>query len=636
MRNRCLFLSLVVLVWLFYLGRGAAQSVALARQLLEQYMTYDVEHYQFEIVHNVEAKKVLFDVTITLRDVTAPKQRLSFLVGAFFREEYLERTEINGKNVKVSLRRFFGPIQRLSVRVSDSFSKNSSQRTTLRFVYHIPFGIYETEGRPSLVASSSELYLLPRSFWYPQMPNNAPSFQANVKVPKGMYLAGNSSSACNDYEEKDKQWIYKFGQRKPSTYIAIIGREVSPVIAKFKNYTICAMGTGEEKLNLERLLSTTRQILQKIGHLYGVKLPKRWNIVGILPQSETNYYAGLPGLIYYEGNVNRQIAEGVDIKNHGLLLLSLAHEASHLLFGGWIALDVFLEDGSAFLAESFAEYSAQVVLESLYGEGLSRRLRLLRLDQYMRTTKKTKDTIPMNRLTNLFPQWSLAYSRGAFALHEARRRMGRKAFLDAVREYVHKNVGRMVTFSDFKAIFHKPLGALFDALFHEVPKPDSRISRVHVGDRTSTIAFRCGGLEQQTELFLIVGGKEEKRSIPCAGKEMKLTISGKVERAVVNYNFHAFDVNIYNNVWPAPWFLGAKLSNWLEVQAVKGNNTGLEKGDRIVSIDGHPVTYRADLLDYLLISNKQKITITWIRKSSRFDEEVSLTHRPIDALPEYL
>jgi aminopeptidase N len=144
--------------------------------------------------------------------------------------------------------------------------------------------------------------------------------------------------------------------------------------------------------------------------------------------------------------------------------LLVAHEAAHQWWYGLVGNDPALEP---WLDESLAIYSELIYLERAYPEEPSDWWWILRLEEFRPLEGNVDDDVYDH--TGYRPYVNAVYLRGAELMRDLRIAMGGEAFFDALREYVARYGGQVVTGADLIGVLEEfseeDLGLIWEVYF---------------------------------------------------------------------------------------------------------------------------------------------------------------------------
>ena len=144
-----------------------------------------------------------------------------------------------------------------------------------------------------------------------------------------------------------------------------------------------------------------------------------------------------------------------------------AHEIAHQ----WWAHQVIGADrqGSTFLSESFAQYSALLVMEQLYGPNQIRRFLKYELDRYLRARGSERlEELPLARVEN---QPYIHYQKGTLAMYWLKEVVGEAVVNRALQRLIELHAFRPAPYPsslDFLRLLREEAGPAHDALITDL------------------------------------------------------------------------------------------------------------------------------------------------------------------------
>jgi aminopeptidase N len=144
-----------------------------------------------------------------------------------------------------------------------------------------------------------------------------------------------------------------------------------------------------------------------------------------------------------------------------LVTFVTAHEIGHQ----WWAHQVIGADkqGATMLDETFAQYSALLVMEKLYGKDQIRKFLKSNLDDYLRNRgTETVEELPLNRVEN---QGYIHYRKGAVEMYWLKESVGEEKVNAALRKLIAKYAFKSAPYpstTDFLAMLREEAGPAFD------------------------------------------------------------------------------------------------------------------------------------------------------------------------------
>lgn len=141
---------------------------------------------------------------------------------------------------------------------------------------------------------------------------------------------------------------------------------------------------------------------------------------------------------------------------------TVAHEIAHQWFGDAVTMSDWSE---VWLSEGFATYFTALYFESRDGKERFNKI----MNEYMKSYRQNtnwKTPVIFSGYKKLSELLNVeTYQKGAFFLHELRKKIGDKYFFNSIREYYKRFVHSNVTTKDFKEIVESVSGTKLDEMF---------------------------------------------------------------------------------------------------------------------------------------------------------------------------
>jgi aminopeptidase N len=160
-------------------------------------------------------------------------------------------------------------------------------------------------------------------------------------------------------------------------------------------------------------------------------------------------------------------AKGEDAKNIDLVTYVTAHETGHQ----WWAHQVIGADmqGMTMLSESFAQYSALLVMEKLYGQTMIRKFLKQELDRYLRARGgEGVEELPLIRVEN---QPYIHYEKGALVMYWLKDAVGEDVVNRSLRRLINEFAFKGPPYpssTDFVRILREEAGPKYDDLITDL------------------------------------------------------------------------------------------------------------------------------------------------------------------------
>ncbi|HEY4940827.1 MAG TPA: M1 family aminopeptidase [Rhizomicrobium sp.] len=150
-----------------------------------------------------------------------------------------------------------------------------------------------------------------------------------------------------------------------------------------------------------------------------------------------------------------------------LVTFVTAHELGHQWWGH--QLSAASMQGSTMLVETFAQYSAMLVMEHLYGPEHVRKFLKFELDSYLRSRGSEEvEELPLDRVEN---QGYIHYRKGAVIMYRLKETVGEAVVDRALRRMLHLYAFKAApypTTRDFLKVLREEAGPKYDALITDL------------------------------------------------------------------------------------------------------------------------------------------------------------------------
>lgn len=266
--------------------------------------------------------------------------------------------------------------------------------------------------------------------------------------------------------------------------------------------------------NVDRMLSAMKRSLQVFEAQFGPYQFKQARILEF--PSYANFAQSFANTIPYSENLGflTQLGDPEDID---VVTYVTAHEIAHQWWGHQLVPS--RQQGATMLVESFAQYSALLVMEQLYGREQMRRFLKYELDRYLRGRgSEVVEELPLARVEN---QPYIHYQKGALVMWTAKELIGADKLNRAMRRLLEQHAFQAAPFAntrDFLALLREEAGpqhaALIEELFERITLLDLKATNARATQRADgrwDVSF-----EVQAKKFLADGhGKETE--VPLEG-----------------------------------------------------------------------------------------------------------------------
>ncbi len=156
-------------------------------------------------------------------------------------------------------------------------------------------------------------------------------------------------------------------------------------------------------------------------------------------------------------------------------LAVLAHEAAHAWWAILVGVD-YESEGSMWMSESLAQYSAVMAIEEVYGLKTAKQFMLTGKGgfsrnhdaaAYRRFVQEGRDHPLAQKPTGNTISHYLADSKGTWVYHMLRKRMGDEAFFASLKAIVTRYSHQMVCLEDWKSVFQQHADVSLDQFFEQ-------------------------------------------------------------------------------------------------------------------------------------------------------------------------
>ncbi len=314
-----------------------------------------------------------------------------------------------------------------------------------------------------LLRPSADNFWLLRSRWYPSFDLAGDAFTVHgivkVKSPFMPFAGGHTVSRRveGDYN------VLEMTVDKPVSFLAIAAGKYAFEEEKRKGLTIRTASYGMK--NARAIKQLTALAFDMIGYYEYFLGPFPFDELTIVEVNDYGWGQAPPGLVLITseafqpliGLISQLFSEGINER--------IAHEIAHQYWGYAVKMPSFEEQ---WLEESFAEYSAAVLLKKFQGEGIYKRL----VSHWKGDANFAANAAPIplaNRIVNPNnADWTrvrLLYSKGPYLLAAVNKDIGDEAFLTFLKSYqknfrwkfgATKDVSGLLTFmtkKDYKPFF---------------------------------------------------------------------------------------------------------------------------------------------------------------------------------------
>jgi aminopeptidase N len=216
--------------------------------------------------------------------------------------------------------------------------------------------------------------------------------------------------------------------------------------------------------NVDRMLAAMKTSLEVFSESFG---PYQFNQARILEfPAYASFAQAFANTMPYSEGIGF-IVDAHDPEKIDLVTYVTAHEVGHQ----WWAHQVIGADkqGSTMLSESFAQYSALLVMEKLYGREQVRKFLKYELDRYLRS--RGGDVIEELPLARVETQPYIYYQKGTLAMYWLREVVGKEKVNRALARFLEAHAFKPApypTTQDFLRILREEVGPEHDGLIADL------------------------------------------------------------------------------------------------------------------------------------------------------------------------
>ena len=236
-------------------------------------------------------------------------------------------------------------------------------------------------------------------------------------------------------------------------------------------------------LNVERMLAAMKRSLQLFQREFGPYQFKQARILEF--PSYADFAQSFANTIPYSENIGFLTRLG-DPEKIDVVTYVTAHEIAHQWWGHQLLPS--RQQGATMLVESFAQYSALLVMEELYGREQMRKFLKYELDRYLRGRGgEVVEELPLARVEN---QPYIHYQKGSLVMWAAKDLIGVEKVNRALRRMLELHAFKDRPFPntrDFLALLREEAGpqhaALIDELFERITLLDLKAANARATQR---------------------------------------------------------------------------------------------------------------------------------------------------------
>ena len=372
-------------------------------------------------------------------------------------------------------------------------------------------------------------YLFYAARWFPfhEYVGDRATYAINVKVPKGVLVAGYSEQPVvpvpmTDQKTKEEFTTWSFTCSKPVLPGSLAAAKYIVHTSNRGGFTIdFYVKAGDEKW-ADHASDVIGKHLEYYSSKFGRYAFGNRLIIAETDEETVETYSG-PGVMFVSP---RALTSGIDEK--------LAREVAYQWWGQAVGLKSFDE---AWLWHGLAEFSALLYVkdnenETLYLQTVQAELeKALAFEQSASIRNAPKDLDDQTA-----PYRSVVFNKGALVFNMLRQLMGEEKFDQMLRDYYAKNEGRNVTLDEFEALATKTAGRNMRFFFGQwvestgVPefRSDYQMLRTKDGFRVpGTVKQDLDTFEMPVDILLRTEAGPERQTLMMKGSSADFNIMTK-------------------------------------------------------------------------------------------------------------
>lgn len=266
--------------------------------------------------------------------------------------------------------------------------------------------------------------------------------------------------------------------------------------------------------NVERMLKAMKASLALFSEAFS---PYQFKQARILEFPYANFAQSFANTIPYSENLGF-LSRLTDPQKIDVATYVTAHEIAHQWWGHQLVPSD--QQGSTLLVESFAQYSALLVMEQLYGPEQMRRFLRYELDRYLRARGgEVVEELPLARVEN---QPYIHYQKGSLALWWLKEVVGAEVVNATLAELLKRHAFREAPYAnarDFLAILREKAGPAHEALIVDL------FETITLWDVKTTAAQATKRPDGRWDLALTVQAR--KLRADGTGRETEVPMTGE-------------------------------------------------------------------------------------------------------------
>jgi hypothetical protein len=384
------------------------------------------------------------------------------------------------------------------------------------------------------VISEKGTFLLGGAGWYPQIPGTRPTYNLTVEAPEGILAV--SAGKCAGHTTREGKTFSRWEIDFPLQGLSLSAGPYRVQEKTVRGISVSTYFFAQTQDLSESYLDAAAKYLVFYENLFGPYPFPKFSVV-------ENFFPAGYGFPSYT------VLGGTVIRLPFILETSLGHEIAHCWWGNGVLVDSRQGNWSEGLATYVADY--------LYKENSSaeeaREYRLQILRNFSTLVKEGGD-FPLAHFHGRYNPASQAvgYGKGAMVFHMLRRKLGDKAFWEALRDLYRQKLFQEASWQDFQESFEHQgqcdLHSFFDQWLNRTGAPRLFLDSTAKEPLGSVWKVRTFIFQKQPvyELELTVSLESEimrgHKTIKVSGPStfFEAPSFGRPEKLLVDPDFHVF------------------------------------------------------------------------------------------------
>ncbi len=422
--------------------------------------------------------------------------------------------------------------ENMNVRIDLGNVVPAKQPVTLVFEYEgaleSPQGGVISNARLAYVGDQGS-YLFYSARWFPfhEYAADRATYSINIKVPKGVLVAGYSEQPISPVPSADQKTKEEF-----TTYSFVCTKPVLPGNFAAGKYIVRSSNRGGFTVDFyvkagdEKWADHAMEVIGKHLEFYSSKFGRyafgNRLIIAETDEETLETYSG-PGTMFVSP---RALTSGIDEK--------LAREVAYQWWGQAVGLKSF---DDTWLSQGLAEFSTLLYIKEDTNETQYQQAVQAELEKALAFEQSSSIRNAPKQLDDQTPPFrSVVFYKGALVFNMLRQLMGEQEFDKMLREYYVKYEGKNITLEDFEAFAAKAAGRDLRFFFGQwvdstgVPefRADYRMLRTKDGFRVpGTVKQDLDTFEMPVEIMLRTEAGNEKQTLMMKGTSADFDLQSK-------------------------------------------------------------------------------------------------------------